>query len=128
EFIWDIPADLPIFSTDADKLKQVLQQLIGNAVKFTEHGQVTVSSRSIVPAGKVEITIRATGVGIPNHVLPMLSEKSRQLNSSIARTNDGMELGLFIAKKLTEALGGELNVTSHSGIGSTFTVVLPLES
>lgn len=128
EFIWDIPADLPIFSTDADKLKQVLQQLIGNAVKFTEHGQVTVSSRSIVPAGKVEITVSDTGVGIPKDVLPELFEKYRQLDSSMARSYDDIGLGLFIAKKLTEALGGELNVTSHSGMGTTFTVALPLES
>jgi signal transduction histidine kinase len=128
EFIWDIPADLPIVSTDADKLKHVLQQLIDNAVKFTERGHVMVSSRNVLPAGKVEITISDTGVGIPKQVLPVLFEKYRQLDSSIARTYDGMGLGLFIAKKLTEVLGGELNVTSHPGIGSTFTVALPLGS
>ncbi|MGE5302887.1 MAG: GAF domain-containing sensor histidine kinase [Alphaproteobacteria bacterium] len=124
--IWDIPPDLPILSTDADKLKQVLQQLIANAVKFTEHGHVMVSSRSALPAARVEIAVSDTGAGIPEQVLPVLFEKYRQLDSSIARIHDGMGLGLFIAKKLTEALGGELNVTSHPGIGSTFTVVLPL--
>lgn len=128
EFIWDIPADLPIVSTDADKLKHVLQQLIDNAVKFTERGHVMVSSRSVLAAGHLEITISDTGVGIPKHVLPVLFGKYRQLDSSIARTYDGMGLGLFIAKKFTEALGGELNVTSHPGRGSTFTVALPLES
>jgi signal transduction histidine kinase len=126
KLIWDIPPDLPIISTDADKLKDVLQQLIGNAIKFTERGHVMVSSSSVLPAGRVEITVSDTGVGIAEHVFPVLFEKYRQLDSSIARSYDGMGLGLFIAKKLTEALGGELNVTSHPGIGSTFTVALPL--
>jgi signal transduction histidine kinase len=67
-------------------------------------------------------------VGIPKDVLPELFEKHRQLDSSMARSYDDIGLGLFIAKKLTEALGGELNVTSHSGMGITFTVALPLES
>jgi signal transduction histidine kinase len=126
KLIWDIPPDLPIISTDADKLKEVLQQLIGNAIKFTERGHVMVSSSSALSAGRVEVTVSDTGVGIPEHVFPVLFEKYRQLDSSVARSYDGMGLGLFIAKKLTEALGGELNVTSHPGIGSTFTVALPL--
>ena len=128
EFIWDIPADLPIVSTDADKLRHVLEHLIDNAAKFTERGQVTISSRTVVPADRVEITVSDTGMGIPEHVLPALFEKYRQLDSSIARVYDGMGLGLFIAKRLTEALGGELNVTSHPGRGSSFTVALPLNS
>jgi len=126
KLIWNIPPDLPVVSTDADKLKQVLQQLIANAVKFTERGHVMVSSRSALPAGRVEIAVSDTGAGIPEQVLPVLFEKYRQLDSSIARIYDGMGLGLFMAKKLTEALGGELNVTSHPGIGSTFAVALPL--
>lgn len=125
EFIWDIPADLPMISTDPDKLRHVVEHLIDNAAKFTERGQVMVSSRTVLPAEKVEITVSDTGVGIPEHVLPVLFEKYRQLDSSIARTYDGMGLGLFIAKRLTEVLGGELNVTSHPGRGSTFTVALP---
>jgi signal transduction histidine kinase len=126
EFIWDIPADLPIVSTDAEQLKRIVQQLIGNAIKFTERGHVMVSSRSVLPAGRVEITISDTGVGIPERVLPVLFEKYRQLDSTIARTYDGVGLGLFIAKKLTEVLGGELRVTSEPGKGSTFTVALPV--
>ena len=125
KLIWDIPADLPIVNTDADKLRVVLRQLIGNAIKFTERGHVTISGRSVLPAGKLEITVSDTGVGIPQHVLPVLFEKYRQLDSSIARSYDGIGLGLFIAKRLMEVLGGELNVTSRPGIGSTFAVVLP---
>jgi signal transduction histidine kinase len=125
-FLWDIPAQLPIIRTDGEKLKHVVRHLIDNAVKFTERGQVMVSSRNVLRAGKVEITISDTGVGIPNEILPVVFEKYRQLDHSIARTYDGMGLGLFIAKKITEMLGGELKVTSERGKGSTFTVALPL--
>lgn len=126
DFVWDVPADLPIIRTDAEKLKHVLHKLIDNAVKFTERGQVRVSSRSVSRLGKVEITISDTGVGIPNDALPCVFEKYRQLDGSIARMYDGMGLGLFIAKNFTEMLGGELKVASEPGKGSTFTVALPV--
>jgi signal transduction histidine kinase len=126
DFVWDVPADLPIIRTDAEKLKHVLHKLIDNAVKFTEQGQVRVSSRSFSRLGTVEVTISDTGVGIPNDALPGVFEKYRQLDGSIARMHDGMGLGLFIAKKFTEMLGGELKVASEPGKGSTFTVALPV--
>ena len=66
------------------------------------------------------------GIGIAGHILPSLFEKYRQLDSSIARTYGGMGLGLYIAKELTELIGGQLKVISRPGAGSTFTVVLPL--
>jgi signal transduction histidine kinase len=126
DFVWNVPADLPIIRTDAEKLKHVLHKLIDNAVKFTERGQVRVSSRSFSRLGKVEIAISDTGVGIPHDALAGVFEKYRQLDGSIARMYDGMGLGLFIAKKFTEMLGGELKVTSEPGKGSTFTVALPV--
>ena len=126
DFVWDVPADLPIIRTDAEKLKHVLHKLIDNAVKFTERGQVRVSSRSFSRLGQVEITISDTGVGIPNDALPCVFEKYRQLDGSIARVYDGMGLGLFIAKNFTEMLGGELKAASEPGKGSTFTVALPV--
>jgi signal transduction histidine kinase len=125
DFVWDVPADLPIIRTDAEKLKHVLHKLIDNAVKFTKRGQVRVSSRSFSRFGKVEITISDTGIGIPNDALPGVFEKYQQLDSSIARMYDGMGVGLFIAKTFTEMLGGELKVASEPGKGSTFTVALP---
>lgn len=128
EFVWDIPEDLPCVNTDADHLKGILQQLIGNALKFTEQGHVTVSSRSLLEAGKVEISVRDSGIGIAEHVLPALFEKYRQLDSSATRTYDGIGLGLYVARKLTDLLGGELKVTSRPAMGSTFTVVLPIET
>jgi len=126
EFVWDVAAHLPPVTTDADKLKRVLQQLIGNALKFTERGHVRVSIRSLLPAGNVEITVSDTGIGIAEPSLPALFEKYRQLDSSIARAYGGMGLGLYIAKKLTELLGGELKAISRPGTGSTFTVTLPV--
>ncbi len=126
ELIWDIPADLPIIRTDAEKLKHILHKLIDNAVKFTDQGRVRVSCKSFLRLGQVEITVSDTGVGIPKEALPSVFEKYRQLDSSIARMYDGMGLGLFIADKLTKMLGGELKVASEPGKGSTFTVALPV--
>ncbi len=125
DFVWEVPADLPVIRTDAEKLKYILHQLIDNAVKFTEHGEVKVSSKSLSRLGKVEIMISDTGVGIPNDALPSVFEKYRQLDGSMARMYDGMGVGLFRANKFTAMLGGELKVESEPGKGSTFTVVLP---
>lgn len=126
DFVWDIPADLPIIRTDAEKLKHVLHKLIDNAVKFTAQGQVRVSGKSFPRLGKVEITVSDTGVGIPNDALRSVFEKYWQLDGSMARMHDGMGSGLFIAKSFTEMLGGELNVASEPGKGSSFTVALPM--
>lgn len=126
DFVWDVPADLPMITTDGEKLKHVLYKLIDNAVKFTEQGQVRVSSKILAPLGQIEVAVSDTGVGIPNEALTIVFEKYRQLDGSIARMHDGMGLGLFIAKRLTEILGGKLDVASVPGKGSTFTVVLPV--
>ncbi len=123
---WDIPADLPIIRTDPAKLKLVLHRLIDNAVKFTYQGQVRVSARVLGSVGQIEFAVSDTGVGISKDALRIVFEKFRQVDASMTRKHDGMGLGLFIAKKLTEILGGELGVTSEPGKGSTFTVTVPM--
>jgi signal transduction histidine kinase len=123
---WDYPANLPNVKTDRDKLKHVLQTLIGNAMKFTEKGKVAVSVASFAERGNVEFKIADNGNAIPNEALSLGFEKFHQLDSSITGQNGGVGLGLFIAKRFTELLGGELVVTSALGKGSTLTVSLPL--
>lgn len=126
EIVWDYPADLPVVMTDGGKLKQVLHNLIDNAVKFTDHGRIQVSSRPLPQGKQVEFEIFDTGVGIPSEALPIIFEKFQQLDSSVTRPYAGLGLGLYIAKKFTELLGGELSVSTELGKGSKFTVALPV--
>jgi signal transduction histidine kinase len=126
DLVWDYPADLPVVTTDGDKLKHVLRHLIDNAVKFTPSGQIKVSSRVLPKDKKVEFEISDGGIGIPKDALPAVFEKFQQLDSSMSRPYAGLGLGLYVAKKFTELLGGELSISTELGKGSTFTVALPV--
>ena len=130
---------MPALKTDSEKLKHVLQNLINNAIKFTQNGSVTISVRmresgsdGIVPeSGKaggqrwVEFKVADTGIGIPKESLPVIFEKFRQVDSSKTRPHGGVGIGLYIAKTFVESLGGEIDVESEPGKGSTFTVTVP---
>jgi signal transduction histidine kinase len=126
QLIWEVAAGLPPMMTDAQKLKQILHNLVDNALKFTERGQVRIVSKTAPDHRHLYIQISDTGIGIAADVLPLVFERYRQADGSISRAYEGLGLGLFIAKKLTELLGGTLTVTSEIGKGSTFTVALPL--
>jgi len=123
--IWDYPDDLPTINTDAAKRKQILQHLINNAIKFTERGSVTVSARVNEDGRDVEFKVADTGIGIPKETMPLIFDKFRQADSSETRVHGGVGLGLYIVKKFTELLGGEIDVQSEPGKGSTFTVTIP---
>jgi signal transduction histidine kinase len=122
---WNIPSRLPIVRTDREKLKHVLQNLINNAIKFTENGSVTVSAGCISKA--LEFKVRDTGIGMPQDMLPSIFQMFRQLDSSNTRSYGGSGVGLYIVKKFVDLLGGKIDVESALGEGSTFTVVLPLD-
>jgi signal transduction histidine kinase len=123
---WNIPSGLPNVRTDGEKLKHVLQNLINNAIKFTENGSVTVSVRCI--SGAVEFKVKDTGIGMPRDMLPSIFQMFRQLDSSNTRSYGGSGVGLYIVKKFVDLLGGNIEVESALGEGSTFTVTLPLET
>jgi signal transduction histidine kinase len=123
---WKIPSGPPNVWTDREKLKHVLQNLINNAIKFTENGSVTVAVRYI--SGTVEIKVTDTGIGMPSDMLPSIFQMFRQLDSSNTRSYGGSGVGLYIVKKFVDLLGGNIEVESALGEGSTFTVTLPLES
>ena len=123
--VWDYPPEFPTVSTDAAKLKHILQNLINNAIKFTEKGSVTVSAR--LEKSRVEFEVADTGIGIPKEMLSAIFEKFRQVDSSETRIYGGVGLGLYVAKQFTEMLGGTVTVDSKPGWGSTFTVILPKE-
>ena len=128
EIAWNIP-DRPIaMKTDAEKLKRILQNLIDNAIKFTEEGRVTVSARWQPGHDCIDFSVSDTGEGISPDKIAEIFDIFRQLDSSVTRSHGGIGLGLYIVKQLTELLGGAISVQSELDKGSTFTVSLPLRT
>lgn len=122
---WDYPVELPFMESDEEMCRHILHNLIDNAVKFTEQGEVRISARYDSHADIVEFEVADTGIGIIHEELPIIFEKFRQVDSSETRRYDGAGLGLYIVKKYTDILGGEIRVASRPGLGSTFSVTLP---
>ena len=108
--------------TDPDRLRRVVINLLGNAVKFTEAGRITVSVQP-TEAG-MELTVADTGVGIPAEALPHIFEEFQQVESQGGASQEGTGLGLAIAKRSVELLGGTIEVASAVGQGTTFTLRL----
>ena len=128
--VWDYPPDLPALNTDSDKLKHVLQNLINNAIKFTDKGSVTISAHAspLAPQASerwVELKVSDTGVGIADENLSIIFERFRQVDSSETRKYGGVGIGLYIAKQFTQLLGGRIEAESEPGKGSIFTVTMP---
>ncbi len=122
---WNVPSRLPIVRTDGEKLKHILQNLINNAIKFTENGSVTISVQRLSNA--MEFKVKDTGIGMPHDMLPSIFQMFRQLDSSNTRSYGGSGVGLYIVKKFVDLLGGKIAVESILGKGSTFTITIPLD-
>jgi two-component system phosphate regulon sensor histidine kinase PhoR len=119
----ELPDALPQVRADRDRLAQVLINLLDNAVKFTPPGgRVGVAAGS--SNGLVTIAVSDTGVGIPPGDLPRIFERFYRVDRSRDRREGGTGLGLAIAKHLTQAMGGQIEVESRPGSGSTFRVTL----
>ncbi|MET0400358.1 MAG: GAF domain-containing protein [Longimicrobiaceae bacterium] len=110
--------------TDPGKLRQVLVNLLGNAVKFTDAGEVVLSA-SLAPGGAVRYAVRDTGIGIPADVRERIFEPFWQAAQGRTRRVGGTGLGLAVARELARLLGGEVTVESEPGAGSVFTVAVP---
>jgi signal transduction histidine kinase len=117
---------LPQVMADSYRLRQILINLVSNAIKFTEKGGVTISSTLLRRDDTVRIAVRDTGVGISPTALGYIFEAFRQADGSTTRRFGGTGLGLTIAKKLIELQGGEVAVESIVGEGSTFSFTLPV--
>jgi len=116
----DIP---PVAMIDPDRLKQVLLNLLGNAIKFTEKGQIEISlsyEASGPAKGAYHFSIRDTGIGIPEAHREKLFQLFSQGDETVGRRFGGTGLGLAISKLLVEKMGGKINFTSQKGMGSTF--------
>jgi PAS domain S-box-containing protein len=124
EFVWEVEPDVPSRVRGAPgRLRQILINLAGNAVKFTEQGRVFVQATLIFETATevvVRFSVRDTGIGIPPEHQKMLFQKFSQADASTARRYGGTGLGLAISKKLTEMMGGEIGVASAVGQGSEF--------
>ena len=117
QLIQDIEA-VPSLRTDGEILRKVLMNLLGNAVKFTDAGSITISVKSI--EDQVEISVADTGMGIPSEDLPDIFEEFRQVERQGSTEKEGTGLGLAIARKSVELLGGTISAESEVGKGTTF--------
>lgn len=117
---------LPLVAADGHRLRQVVINLVSNALKFTEKGGVTIRCVYFTQQDRVQISVTDTGIGISPAALGYIFEAFRQADGSTTRRFGGTGLGLTIAKKLVELQGGEIAVESVPGEGSTFSFTLPI--
>ncbi|TSK09079.1 MAG: response regulator [Geobacter sp.] len=119
------PESVPPMVVDVKKLRQMLQNLVGNAVKFTQHGSVTLRLTPL--EGELLFEVEDTGIGIAPQYLDSIFHEFRQADGSTSRSYEGTGLGLAIVKKTACLLGGDVSVASELGMGSLFTLRLPLD-
>lgn len=121
------PEDDYWFQGDVTRLRQIVLNLVSNAIKFTHEGEVVVSLTLNPEDSTVNITVEDTGIGIPPHRLESIFAAFSQVDASTTRRYGGTGLGLAIARKLAELMGGSLTVNSREGQGSTFSLCIPLK-
>lgn len=133
ELRWDVTPGIPAMLQDSGKMSQILNNLLSNAIKFTpEGGRVRVTGRH-VDRSNIEILVEDSGIGIPLNEQEQIFEKFRQGTTTpgkreyTTREYEGTGLGLSIVRELSHLLGGDVELTSEFGKGSTFTVRLPIE-
>lgn len=124
-FKQEIEPALPAIFGDRDRLQQVVSNLLNNAMKFTQHGQITLSAR--VERELIEVSVRDTGIGIPTHDLERIFEKFQQVGDTLTDKPRGTGLGLTICRDIVTHHGGTLWVTSELGVGSIFSFSIPAQ-
>jgi signal transduction histidine kinase/HAMP domain-containing protein len=125
---WEYATDLPSMATDDEKLKAVIQNLVNNAIKFTDRGVVTISVRHMAATNEIELKVADTGIGIPAEKIQTVFDMFQQVDSSATRKFGGVGLGLYIVRKYVDLLGGRVAVQSEFERGSTFIVHLPVSA
>ena len=121
---FDAPIGAATLRTDEGKVAQVLRNLVSNALKFTERGEVRVAAHARED-GQVAFTVRDTGIGIAESHLALVFEEFAQIEHPLQREAGGTGLGLSVSARLASILGGRLDVESTLGVGSTFTLTIP---
>ncbi|MDP1920593.1 MAG: ATP-binding protein [Myxococcales bacterium] len=121
------PTIAPVVRGDALRLRQVLNNLVANAVKFTERGEVRLNLEALLPGNRLRFTVADTGIGIPQVALGRLFAPFEQGDGSTTRRFGGTGLGLALSQNLVRLMGGEIAVESVVGVGSRFSFDLPFE-
>jgi signal transduction histidine kinase len=121
----DVPKDLSPLWSDRQKVKQILLNLLSNALKFTHQGSVMVSARPYPRERILELAVTDTGIGVAPVDQEKIFEDFRQLDNTPTRPYGGTGLGLSICRRLAQMLDGRISVRSELGKGSTFSLILP---
>jgi signal transduction histidine kinase/CheY-like chemotaxis protein len=127
ELTFIIPDKVPTLFTDEAKVAQILRNLISNALKFTEQGEVRVSASFDADKGRLNLSVRDTGIGVAPQDQDRIFDEFSQVDTRIQKRVKGTGLGLPLSKSLAELLGGELTIESVPGQGSIFTLSIPPE-
>ncbi|MGK7925586.1 MAG: ammonium transporter [Spirulina sp.] len=121
-----IPENFPFARADERRLEQIFYNLIGNAIKFTPSGTITITAEEKKSGSCLAVTVTDTGIGIPEDKLRRIFEAFEQGDGSLSRTYSGTGLGLAVTRNLVELHGGKISVCSEVGVGSSFTFTLPI--
>jgi signal transduction histidine kinase len=125
QIVREISPGIPAMNTDREKLRQIILNLLDNAAKFTERGEIKISASQ--QNGSLMLVVSDTGIGIQNEGLNQIFEEFHRGESSTTKKYRGSGLGLAIVKRLVGLLGGSIDVSSDVSVGSTFTVILPFD-
>ncbi len=124
--VFEDASDLPPVISDETKVSQILRNFISNALKYTERGEVRVRATLDEARSGIRFSVADTGIGIPEQDIGRVFDEFVQIENPLQRRSKGTGLGLPLSKRLAELLGGRVEVTSELGVGSTFTLTLPL--
>jgi signal transduction histidine kinase/DNA-binding response OmpR family regulator len=124
--VFEEPEDVPSLYSDESKVSQILRNFISNALKYTERGEVRVSAGLTPHRDAVVFSVTDTGIGIPGPDIPRVFDEFVQIENPLQRRVKGTGLGLPLSKRLAELLGGTIAVQSELGVGSTFSVTIPM--
>lgn len=125
QLVWSYPADLPSVQCDRAKLSRILENLIDNAIKFTERGTIGIVARYLQREKMLQVKVLDTGEGIPQEQIPKIFERFQRLSGGGATLHGGVGLGLYLVKKYVDVLGGQIQVNSRMGESSSFTLLIP---
>ena len=123
--VTELQDDIVLLS-DRRRIKQVLMNLVSNAVKFTDQGQVTITGKRL-DNEQVELEVSDTGIGMKEEDIQRLFQPFQQIDESLTKKHEGTGLGLYMCRKIVDLLHGEIRAESEYGTGTTFTVTLPLQ-
>jgi signal transduction histidine kinase len=125
EIIVEVPAHLPPVRVDPNRFRQILLNLLSNAVKFSPRGGKVTVGAAVRADGDVELSVTDTGIGMADDEILVALTPFQQVDSSLSRRYQGLGIGLPLAKRLLDLHGGELQIASEPGAGTTMTVILP---